>query len=73
MDYRALAKRSKQASTKSDKTITKTNRKGETKIINKYKRKSDLEHQYKNVRKVYSKRSLLQKWKPLAVLSLMSI
>lgn len=39
MDYKALAKHSKQPATKSDKTITKTNRKGETKVINKYKRK----------------------------------
>ena len=39
MDYKALAKRSKQPATKSDKTIIKTNRNGETKVINKYKRK----------------------------------
>lgn len=39
MDYKALAKRSKQATTKSDKTITKTNRNGETKVIVKNKRK----------------------------------
>ena len=39
MDYKALAKRSKQPATKSDKTIIKTNCKGETKVINKYKRK----------------------------------
>ena len=39
MNYRALAKRSKQATVKSDKTITKTKAHGETKVINKYKRK----------------------------------
>ena len=39
MDYKALAKRSKQPATKSDKTIIKTNRNGETRVINKYKRK----------------------------------
>lgn len=39
MDYRALAKRSKQDTTKSDKTITKTNSNGETKVIAKNKRK----------------------------------
>ena len=39
MDYKALAKRSKQATTKSDKTITKTNSNGETKVIVKNKRK----------------------------------
>ena len=39
MDYKALAKRSKQPATKSDKTIIKTNCNGETKVINKYKRK----------------------------------
>ena len=39
MDYKALAKRSKQPAIKSDKTIIKTNRNGETKVINKYKRK----------------------------------
>ena len=39
MDYKALAKRSKQPATKSDKTIIKTNRNSETKVFNKYKRK----------------------------------
>jgi hypothetical protein len=39
MDYRALAKRSKQPATKSDKTITKTNSNGETKVIVKNKKK----------------------------------
>ena len=39
MDYKALAKRSKQPATKSDKTIIKTNSNGETKVVNKYKRK----------------------------------
>ena len=39
MDYKALAKRSKQATTKSDKTITKTNSNGKTMVIVKDKRK----------------------------------
>ena len=39
MDYRALAKRSKQPATKSDKMITKTNSNEEIQVINKYKRK----------------------------------
>ena len=39
MDYRALAKRSKQETSKSNKTITKTNSTGETQVIVKNKRK----------------------------------
>ena len=39
MDYRALVKRSKQETSKSNKTITKTNSNGETQVIVKNKRK----------------------------------